>query len=160
MRSKEERKAKGKAFGEEFKKFLLRGNIIDMAVGVVVGAAFKAIVDSFVNSIIMPLLSLVTNNSLEEWKVILPNGSELLYGQFIEAIINFLIIATSVFMALKAINYAGKLMKKAREGIIDVLDGDDNKKAPAATAEVAAANAAAENIPEAAADNKPTEEKK
>ena len=88
---------------KEFKEFLNRGNVVDLAVGVVIGAAFKAIVDSFVGDIISPLIGSIFNMDFSELTVTI-NGAELRYGAFIMAIINFIIIAFVIFLFVKAVN--------------------------------------------------------
>ena len=95
---------------KEFKDFAIKGNMFDMAIGVVLGTAFNNIITSFVNDIIMPLFSSIFSNiNLSDLKVILNNTDPenpivLAYGNFIQIIINFLIIAISVFLAVKLIN--------------------------------------------------------
>jgi large conductance mechanosensitive channel len=103
---------------EEFKKFALRGNVVDLAVGVIIGAAFGAIVTSLVGDIVMPLIgsitggldfsnyfvplsSKVTATSLVEAK---KQGAVLAYGNFLTIAINFVIIAFALFLAVKGIN--------------------------------------------------------
>ena len=102
----------------EFKEFIMRGNVMDMAVGVVVGGAFSNIVTSLVNDIIMPVVSLATGKVNFSDLFISLNGekyaslaaaqeagaSVFAYGSFIQAIVNFLIIAFCIFMVVKAIN--------------------------------------------------------
>ena len=88
---------------KEFKEFINRGNVVDLAVGVVIGAAFKAIVDSFVNDIISPLIGSIFQMDFNELTVTI-NGAELKYGAFIMAIINFIIIAFVIFLFVKAVN--------------------------------------------------------
>ena len=88
---------------KEFKEFLNRGNVVDLAVGVVIGAAFKAIVDSFVGDIISPLIGSIFNMDFTELTVTI-NGAELRYGAFIMAIINFIIIAFVIFLFVKGVN--------------------------------------------------------
>lgn len=99
-----------KKFFADFRKFISKGNIMDLAVAVVIGNAFNAIVNSLVKSIIMPLVSILTGGiNIASWKwVIVPedtvNGiaeTAVYYGEFIQAIVNFLIIAFSIFVALK-----------------------------------------------------------
>lgn len=88
----------------EFKTFIARGNVIDLAVGVIVGSAFTAIVKSLVNTLINPLLGLFTGGiDFSSWVVKL-GGASFRFGSFINAIINFLIIAFVVFLMVKAIN--------------------------------------------------------
>ena len=105
-----------KKFFEEFKKFAMRGNVIDLAVGVVVGGAFGKITTSLVNDIIMPAVSMLTGGiNFSDWKLVLKkavieNGEEIAaavtvnYGTFISVIIDFIILAFAVFCMVKAIN--------------------------------------------------------
>lgn len=97
-----------KKFFEEFKKFIARGNVMDMAVGIIIGGAFTAIVNSLVNDIIMPVISVITGGlDFSAWNVVIGKGEEpavLNYGLFIAAIINFLIIAFVLFSIIKAMN--------------------------------------------------------
>ncbi|MGN0150570.1 MAG: large conductance mechanosensitive channel protein MscL [Clostridia bacterium] len=111
-------------FIDEFKEFISKGNAMDMAVGVVVGGAFTAIVNSLVNDVINPTLALITklfknaggetaNHLLDMTKWIIP-GTEIKIGSFIGAIINFLVIAFVIFCVVKSINtMRDKLIKKA-----------------------------------------------
>lgn len=121
-------KAKEKSLGVfgEFKEFIKRGNVLDMAVGVVIGGAFGAIVTSLVNDIIMPLVSLATGGiDFTNWFVALDGNSyatleaaqeagaaTLNYGNLISVIINFIIVAFCIFIVVKAMN---KFMKKKEE---------------------------------------------
>ena len=105
-----------KALIKEFKEFISRGNVMDMAVGVIVGGAFTAIVNSLVKDMLMPLLSLLTGGfdfsglciALGEGE----NAATINYGSFISAIINFLLIALVIFLIIKAIN---KVSRKKKE---------------------------------------------
>lgn len=105
-----------KKFMEEFKKFISRGNVMDMAVGIIIGGAFTAIVNSLVNDIIMPVISLITGGmDFTSLCVKFGDGEDaavLNYGQFISAIIDFLIIAFVIFTLIKALN---KLQKEKEE---------------------------------------------
>ena len=97
---------------KDLKEFLLRGNVVDLAVGVIIASAFGAIVTSFVNDIITPLL---LNPALEAAKV--QNIAELAwnvvtYGKFLSAIINFLVVGTVLFFVIKAMEKAQNLRKK------------------------------------------------
>src|SRR3989344_396085 len=89
---------------QEFKSFALRGNVIDLAIGVVIGGAFGAIVNSLVGDIIMPVFGAVTGKinlarlTLDLYSV------EISYGKFLQAIISFLIVAWSLFVVVKALN--------------------------------------------------------
>lgn len=104
---------------EEFKKFALRGNVVDLAVGVVVGGAFGKIVASLVNDIIMPLLGLILGRiDLTSLKIVLRRASltetelAISYGKFLQNALDFLVISFSIFMVLRAIN---KFHKKEEE---------------------------------------------
>lgn len=105
-----------KSFIKEFKEFIARGNVMDMAVGVIIGGAFTAIVNSLVGDIINPLLSLLTGGfDFTELSIKFGEGEEaaaLNYGAFISAVINFLIIALVIFIVIKAMN---KVAKKKEE---------------------------------------------
>lgn len=104
-----EKKTENK-FIKEFKEFISRGNVMDMAVGVVVGGAFTAIVNSLVNDIIMPVIGMIIGGiDLSGLVLSVPNitGGDpvtLNYGMFIQNIINFLLITFVVFLVVKAIN--------------------------------------------------------
>lgn len=102
-----------KSFMQEFKAFISKGNVMDMAVGVIIGGAFTAIVTSLVNDIIMPLLSLLTGGlDFSTLCIVFGEGegaATLNYGAFIAAIINFLLIALVIFCVIKALN---KMMNK------------------------------------------------
>lgn len=98
-------------FIEEFKDFALKGNVFDMAIGVVIGGAFTAIVNSLVTDVITPIISVITNTeNLEKLEVTLrpalgdKEALVLRYGKFLDSIISFFIIAIIIFMAIKAIN--------------------------------------------------------
>ena len=97
-----------KAFFAEFKKFIARGNVMDMAVGVIIGGAFTAIVTSLVDDVMMPLLSLITGGlDFSSLCIVLGEGemaATLNYGSFIAAVINFLLIAFVIFLLIKGLN--------------------------------------------------------
>lgn len=121
--------AKGKGFMGEFKKFIMRGNVIDLAVGVIVGGAFQSIVKSLVDDIVMPVISLITKElDFSNWFIALDGGeyatladaqaagtAVLTYGNFISAVINFLIMAFVVFLLVKGINTVADRAKKKEE---------------------------------------------
>lgn len=121
--------SKAKGFGAEFKKFIMRGNVIDLAVGVIVGGAFQAIVKSLVDDVVMPVISLATKGvDFANWFIALDGGeyatleaaqaagaSVLSYGNFISAILNFLIMAFVVFLLVKGINTVADKTKKKEE---------------------------------------------
>jgi len=96
-------------FIDEFKAFALKGNIFDLAIGVVIGTAFNQIVTSLVTNVIMPAVGLMSGGvDVSQYKYTFHDftGKEvpILYGQFLQSIINFFIIALSVFVAMKVIN--------------------------------------------------------
>jgi len=101
-----------KKFLQEFKEFAMRGNVIDLAVGVIVGGAFGAITTSLINDIIMPVIGIfVSENSFADLSVSI-GSAVITYGNFIQAILNFLIMAFIVFCLVKGVN---KLSKKKEE---------------------------------------------
>ena len=112
-----------KKFFEEFKTFAMRGNVLDMAVGVVIGGAFGKITTSLVNDIIMPIISLLTGGvNFSSWKLVLKaavmEGSEVVkeeiainFGNLLAVILDFIIIAFAIFCMLKVVNS----MKKKEE---------------------------------------------
>lgn len=108
---------KSQGFFAEFKTFIARGNVMDMAVGVIVGGAFKSIADSLVNDIINPLLGVFTggSDSLAALAISLPNGGQIMVGNFLAAILNFLIMAFVVFCLVKALNSFHDKMKKKED---------------------------------------------
>jgi large conductance mechanosensitive channel len=97
---------------KEFKEFINKGNVMDMAVGVIIGAAFGAIVTSLVNDIIMPLVGFITGGVDVSGLSVKVGDAVLTYGNFIQAIINFLIIALAIFFMVKGVN---KLTRKKKE---------------------------------------------
>lgn len=100
-----------KAFMREFKEFINRGNVMDMAVGIIIGGAFTAIVNSLVDDIINPLIGSIFKMNFTALVANI-NGAEVKYGAFIMAIINFLILAVVLFIIIKSINKMSKLGKK------------------------------------------------
>ena len=95
-----------KGFKEEFKEFILRGNVMDMAVGVIIGGAFKALVDSLVADIITPIIGMVTGGVDFTSLSVKVGEAELTYGNFIQSIISFLLIALVIFWMVKGVNKA------------------------------------------------------
>ena len=105
-----------KKFMDEFKTFIARGNVMDMAVGVIIGGAFKGIVDSLVNDIINPLLGVFGGLNFSEYSLKLKGDAVLNYGNFITAIINFLVMAIVIFTIVKVMNsMAAKMAPKKEE---------------------------------------------
>lgn len=104
----------------EFKAFAMKGNLVDLAVGFVMGAAFTSVTTSFINGIVMPLVSLIAGKDFSDWKFVLREAKidaagvttspeiVILYGTFISAVIYFLIVAFVMFMVIKAINATKK----------------------------------------------------
>lgn len=119
-----------KNFIKEFREFINQGNVMDLAVAVVIGGAFTAIVNSVVNDLIMPIISLLTGGiDFSEMKIVIgdgPNAAAFCYGNFISAVIQFLIIALVVFLIVRAINRMKKIAfcKKEKD--------DEEKEATAA----------------------------
>jgi len=112
---------RAKKFGREFKEFMVRGNAIMLAIGVVIGGAFQAIVNSLVNDILMPLIGLVTAGAdFSEASFTIPalryaeeSYITITYGTLITAIINFLIIGLVIFLLVKSLTSSGDAVKKA-----------------------------------------------
>ena len=94
-------------FLAEFRKFIARGNVMDLAVGVIIGGAFSNITTSLVNDILNPILGIFAgdNEALAALAIQLPGGGALMIGNFINAVLNFLIMAFAVFCLVKALNH-------------------------------------------------------
>ena len=119
--------SKARGFIDDFSTFFARGNVIDMAVGVVVGGAFGKITTSLVNDIVMPAVSMLIGGiSFEDWKLVLKQASvdaagnevaevAINFGSFLSTILDFVIIAFAVFCAIKFINALRDKMKKQEE---------------------------------------------
>jgi large conductance mechanosensitive channel len=118
-----------KKFLSEFKAFALKGNVVDMAVGVIIGGAFGAIVSSLINDIIMPLLGLLIKVDFNSWGIVLGENPENLapgaaaeagltvfyYGKFISAIVYFILIALAIFIVIRALRKVEEKAKKKEE---------------------------------------------
>ena len=106
----------GKALSliEEFKNFAFKGNVVDLAVGVIIGGAFGKIVDSLVKQVIMPLVSLVlpADEGYAEWKWTIA-GKDVPYGQFLAEVVNFLIVAAALYVFI--VKFLGWLMQTKKE---------------------------------------------
>ena len=100
---------------EEFKKFISRGNVIDLAVGVIIGSAFGNIVTSLVNDILMPIIGILIGGIDFSGLSITIENAKINYGMFIGNIVNFLIIAFSIFLFVKAINKLNTLGNKKKK---------------------------------------------
>ena len=124
----------------EFKKFAMRGNVIDMAVGIIIGAAFGKIVDSLVKDVLMPPIGLLLGKvDFSDLKIILTEGENpvsINYGLFINALISFIIVAFAVFVLIKAIN---KLQEKitAEEDAVSAPVEPTTKSCPHCCSEIA-----------------------
>ncbi len=101
-------------FLNEFKEFAMKGNVMDMAVGIIIGSAFTGIVTSLVDNILSPFIGLLTRGNFDGLSVEFL-GVTLKYGSFIMAVINFLIVAFVLFLIVKAMNKAKSLGKKKEE---------------------------------------------
>jgi len=94
-----------RSFFEEFKKFIMRGNVVDLAVGLVIGAAFTTIVSSLVKDIFMPIIGLITGGfDVSGQSVTLHGDAKLGWGNFVQAIISFIIVAFCMFLVVKGMN--------------------------------------------------------
>ena len=102
-----------KAFFKEFKEFISKGNVLDLAIGVVIGGAFTSIVNSLVNDVIMPIVGALIGG-LDFTSIAIPLGGDaaIAIGNFLQAVVNFLIVAFVLFTVIKAIN---KFKKKEEE---------------------------------------------
>ena len=96
---------------KEFKEFLMRGNIVELAVAVIIGAAFKSIIDSLVNDIISPIIAMVANTGDIAAVSFKLGSAHIGIGAFIAAIINFVIVGAVLFLIIKAMNKASELAK-------------------------------------------------
>lgn len=103
-----------KNFIKEFKEFINRGNVLDMAIGVIIGAAFKDIVTSLVDNIISPIIGLFGGKNFDAYQLVIGEAT-LKYGAFITTVINFLIMAFVIFMMVKVMNGISKKFEKKEE---------------------------------------------
>ena len=101
-----------KKFLDEFKAFAMRGNVMDLAVGVIIGGAFSSITTSLINDILMPFTGIFVNTASFADLCLHINGAEIAYGNFIQAVLNFLIMAFVVFCLVKTVN---RLSRKKEE---------------------------------------------
>lgn len=128
---------KEKGFLSEFKKFIMRGNVMDMAVGVIVGGAFTAIVTSLNKDILTPLLGIFGGMDFSNLMVKLGSGENapvLMYGNFITAVINFIITAFVIFCLVKGINSLNERFSKKEE---ETPAAPTTKKCPYCKSEIA-----------------------
>lgn len=104
-----------KNFLKEFRAFINKGNVMDMAVGVIIGGAFSTIVTSLVDDIINPILGIFGGVNFDQLSIKLAGDATLNYGKFITAVINFLIMALIIFFLVKAMNKAASKFAPAKE---------------------------------------------
>lgn len=109
-----------KGFIKEFKEFALKGNVVDLAIAVVIGGAFGAIVKSLVNDIIMPLIGIIIGGHSLKGLNLTVGTATIMFGSFLQTIINFLIIALSIFFMIKVMNGAKNKFKKEKEEVKEV----------------------------------------
>lgn len=113
----------------EFKEFINRGNVMDLAVGVIIGGAFTSIVTALTNNIINPLITVIAGGGANAVSGLVVPGTDIDFGAFISAVINFIIVAFVVFLLVKAINN----LQNAGNKILH-KGNDENADAPAETA--------------------------
>ena len=121
-------------FFSEFKEFIMRGNVMDLAVAVIIGAAFQAIISSLVNDVISPFIGLFAKIDFKDW-VFDINGVQIQYGSFLTALINFIIMAFVIFLLIKGINKVmsiGKRLRKEEE----LLSEPETKACPYCLTEI------------------------
>ena len=113
---------KKKGIIAEFKEFISRGNVIDLAVGVIIGGAFTSIVNSLVNDMLMPIIGwIIGGTNFADFKIVLKPGTEeiaesaIYYGKFIQSIVNFLLVALVIFMLVRTINKIRNAKKEEEE---------------------------------------------
>lgn len=130
-----------KKFFNDFGAFIAKGNALDLAVGLVIGTAFNAIVKSLVGDIIMPFISLIGGKDISTWfwvmrgtvvfdittgaYVFSADAVILYYGKFIQSIIDFFIIALAIFVALKAITFFRNRIDQAKKALIDEPEAEE-----------------------------------
>ncbi|MCI5883594.1 MAG: large conductance mechanosensitive channel protein MscL [Clostridiales bacterium] len=111
-----------KKFLQEFKEFALRGNVMDLAIGVIIGAAFQAIINSMVNDVLSPLIGLIANTDLS-YLVLTIRDVDVKYGSFLTAVINFVIMVFVIFLLVKGMNALSSLGRKK-----DVVEEEPTEK--------------------------------
>lgn len=111
----------------EFKEFAMKGSIIDVAIGMVIGVAFSAIITSLVNDIIMPLVGIVIGKVDFASLSVSVGSAEVMYGSFIQACVNFFLIALTIFLCIKTVNRTKRKFEKQKEAMA--------KETPAAPSE-------------------------
>jgi large conductance mechanosensitive channel len=122
-----------KKFINEFKEFISRGNVMDMAVGIIIGGAFTTIVSSLVDDIINPILGVFGGMNFDQYTIVLSGDSTLNYGKFLTAVINFLIMALVVFIMVKVLNTAAEKFSKKED---EKPEAPTTKKCPFCMTEI------------------------
>lgn len=163
-KKQQQRQASAKKFWEDFKKFVSRGNVVDMAVGVAVATAFTAIVNAFTKGFISPLLALLGNGSdMTDLKwVIRPELKNIegvvtqaevaiLWGAFLQAILNFFVVAFALFIVLRVASSISKRAKKFSDDLMEKVDFNGEREAKAKAEAQAKAKAEAEQKAQAEA---------
>ena len=160
MKDKVKKVRQKSTFWKDFKSFISRGNIMDMAVGVIIGAAFTAIVNSLVNDIIKPLIALLLNGDFSELVVVLrpevidasgaivKQAIRLNYGNLIMAVLTFLIDALVIFTALRIVRRAGKKLREATEELKEKFSKDDEKESETEEKEIVVQETVSETVAE------------
>lgn len=121
---KKELKGKGKGFVEEFKSFVLRGNVMDMAVGVIIGTAFASIITALTDDFINPMINGIGGAEIAG-RIKIYGGQYLNWGDFLTSVINFLIMALVLFIMLKVVNKLMDMGKKKEEAKEEVKKADE-----------------------------------
>ena len=119
MKKNEKEKETKKSFFQEFKDFINRGSVVDLAVGVVVGGAFTTIVNSLVNDIITPLIGLIMGGVDFSNLSLTVKDASVNYGNFIQNIINFIIVAFAIFVVVKAMNRIHERSEYERKKLLE-----------------------------------------
>lgn len=117
MKNEQKFEKKTRGFMKEFKEFISRGNVMDMAVGVIIGGAFTTIVTSLVEDIFMPLIGIISGGIDFTGLMIKVNGADLKYGLFLQNVFNFLIVAFCMFLVVKSINKMHDRLHKTEEKV-------------------------------------------
>ncbi len=117
---------------KEFKEFIARGNVLDLAVGVIIGGAFSSIVTSLVNNIFTPIIGIILGGKDFSNLSITVGSANIMYGAFIQSIIDFLIVAVCLFMVVKIVNRLNKdlhkIVKKEKEEIKEEVKEETKKE--------------------------------
>lgn len=128
MEENNDNKEVKKGFLQEFKEFINRGSVVDLAVGVVVGGAFTAIVNSLVNDIITPLIGLIMGGIDFSNLSLTVGDASIAYGNFIQNIINFIIVAFAIFCVVKVMNKMHERSEKERKKLLEKAKAKLEKK--------------------------------